>query len=66
MYTNTVLVLVIATLCGNAVFSLPAVNFTDSAVPGEMMKTFGESFRNEQPHADLVDPRGLFYTTDMT
>ncbi len=54
------LFLVVAALVSNGAYSLPAINFTDSAVPNEMIRTLSEALAapTEQQQAAQVDPRG--------
>ncbi|CAF1109537.1 unnamed protein product [Adineta steineri] len=69
MQAFVMLFLVIAALLSNCVYSLPAINFTDSAVPNEMIRTLSEALvarteqqqQQEQQVPTQVDPRGYYY-----
>jgi hypothetical protein len=63
MQAFVMLFLVVAALVSNGVYSLPAINFTDSAVPNEMIRTLSEALvapteQQQQQQAAQVDPRG--------
>jgi len=61
MQAFVMLFLVVAALVSNGVYSLPAINFTDSAVPNEMIRTLSEALvapTEQQQQAAQVDPRG--------
>jgi hypothetical protein len=61
MQAFVMLFLVVAALVSNGVYSLPAINFTDSAVPNEMIRTLSEALAaptEQQQQAAQVDPRG--------
>ncbi|CAF3379508.1 unnamed protein product [Rotaria socialis] len=64
MQAFVMLFLVVATLVSNVVYSLPAVNFTDTALSNQMIKTLSEALLNQgeqqQQHV-RVDSRGFYY-----
>jgi hypothetical protein len=64
MQAFVMLFLVVAALMSNGVYSLPAINFTDSALPNQMIKTLSEALaaqneqeQQQQQQAAQVDPR---------
>ncbi|CAF0988344.1 unnamed protein product [Adineta ricciae] len=56
------LFIVIAALLSHGIYGLPAINFTDSAVPKEMIKTLSEALvAPTEQQAGQVDPKGFYY-----
>lgn len=53
---------VVATLVSNGVYSLPAINFTDTELPNQILKTLSEAplahLAQQQQESVRVDPRG--------
>ncbi len=47
-------VLMVAGFMSNGVYSLPAINFTDTTIPNQMIKTLSEALAA----APQVNPRG--------
>jgi len=57
---------VVAILVSNGVYSLPAINFTDSEVPNQIIKTLSEALatqdvEEQQQQAAEVNPRSYYY-----
>ncbi|CAF5030664.1 unnamed protein product, partial [Rotaria sp. Silwood1] len=57
--------LVVAALMSNRVHSLPAINFTDTELSNQMIKTLGEALlaqgEQHQQQPIRADPRGFYY-----
>jgi hypothetical protein len=55
--------LVVAILVSNGVYSLPAINFTDSEVPNQIIKTLSEALATQdvEQQAAKVNPRNFYY-----
>ena len=60
MQVHAMFIFAAVTLFSHAVYSLPAINYTDTAVPNEMIKTLSEALypSSEVQKAASVDPRG--------
>jgi hypothetical protein len=67
MQAFVMLVLVVVALVSNGIYSLPAINFTDSAVPNQMLQRLSEAPAQQQQQQlpGQVDSRGRIRHTQI-
>jgi hypothetical protein len=66
MQAFVMLVLVVVALVSNGIYSLPAINFTDSAVPNQMLQRLSEApAQQQQQLPGQVDSRGRIRHTQI-